>query len=120
MLLAMIYQRWDNVMETGILSDYFPWAVDTRQSVQERNLCEKCPRYPALQKIRTIYFLREENIKFNGIKLGARVNFTLSNANTFRFCDPFVKGFLVKPKLGSQAAHSLSQDHGVTQSFGFD
>ena len=41
MLLAMIYQRWDNVMETGILSDYFPWAVDTRQSVQERNLCEK-------------------------------------------------------------------------------
>ena len=70
MLLAMIYQRWDNVMETGILSDYFPWAVDTRQSVQERNLCEKCPRYPALQKIRTIHIFLE-NIKFNGINLGA-------------------------------------------------
>ena len=61
-----------------------------------------------------------DKVRKRGAKVNARVNSPLSNTNTFRFVDPFVKGFLVKPKLGSQVDHSLSQDHGVTQSFGWN
>ena len=61
-----------------------------------------------------------DKVRKRGAKVNERVNSPLSNTNTFRFVDPFVKGFLVKPKLGSRADHSLSQDHGVTQSFGWN
>ena len=61
-----------------------------------------------------------DKVRKRGAKVNARVNSPLSNTNTFRFVDPFVKEFLVKPKLGSREDHSLSQDHGVTQSFGWN